>query len=78
MRALCDARGAALILDDVRAGTLLLRRRQLGAAGRAARSLSAWSKAIANGHALAAVAGTDALRDAATRILSTGSFWAGG
>ncbi len=54
------------------------RRRQLGAAGRAARSLSAWSKAIANGHALAAVAGTDALRDAATRIFSTGSFWAGG
>jgi glutamate-1-semialdehyde 2,1-aminomutase len=40
--------------------------------------LSAWSKAIANGHALAAVPGTDALRDAATRIFSTGSFWAGG
>lgn len=40
--------------------------------------LSAWSKAIANGQALAAVTGTEALRDAAGRIFTTGSFWAGG
>src|SRR5690606_7122192 len=39
--------------------------------------LSAWSKAIANGHALAAVTGVDALREAATRIFTTGSFWCG-
>jgi glutamate-1-semialdehyde 2,1-aminomutase len=37
--------------------------------------LSAWSKAIANGHALAAVTGTDAWREAASRIFVTGSFW---
>ena len=77
VRALCDARGAALILDEVRAGY------RLHAAGSweplgVRPDLSAWSKAIANGHALAAVAGTDALRDAATRIFATGSFWAGG
>jgi glutamate-1-semialdehyde 2,1-aminomutase len=77
VRALCNAKGAALMLDEVRAGY------RLHAAGSWERfsvrpDLSAWSKAIANGHALAAVAGSDALRDAATRIFSTGSFWAGG
>jgi glutamate-1-semialdehyde 2,1-aminomutase len=65
------------MLDEVRAGY------RLHAAGSweplgVRPDLSAWSKAIANGHALAAAAGTDALRDAATRIFSTGSFWAGG
>jgi glutamate-1-semialdehyde 2,1-aminomutase len=40
--------------------------------------LSAWSKSIANGYALAAVTGVDALREAATRIYTTGSFWSGG
>ena len=37
--------------------------------------LSAFSKAIANGHALAAVTGRDWLREAATRVFVTGSFW---
>jgi len=77
VRALCTPKGAALMLDEVRAGY------RLHAAGSweppgVRPDLSAWSKAIANGHALAAVAGTDALRDAAMRIFSTGSFWAGG
>lgn len=76
VRALCNAKGAALMLDEVRAGY------RLHAAGSweplgIKPDLSAWSKAIANGHALAAVAGADALRDAATRIFTTGSFWAG-
>ena len=39
--------------------------------------LCAWSKAIANGYALAAVTGTDAYREAATKIFVTGSFWCG-
>ena len=74
LRALCDRTGAALILDDVRCGF------RLGMAGSweplgVRPDLSAWSKAIANGYPLAAVTGTDALRDAATRIYSTGSFW---
>ena len=76
-RRLCDQAGAALVLDEVRTGL------RLHAAGSweplAVRpDWSAWSKAIANGHALAAVTGTDALRDAAGRIFTTGSFWAGG
>ncbi len=77
VRALCDQHGAALILDEVRAGYRLhphgswepLNIRP---------DLCAWSKAIANGYALAAVTGTDALRDAATRVFTTGSFWSGG
>jgi glutamate-1-semialdehyde 2,1-aminomutase len=39
--------------------------------------LCAWSKAIANGHALAAVTGNDCFREAATKVFVTGSFWCG-
>lgn len=76
-RTLCDQAGAALILDEVRAGYRLHRGGSWETVG-VRPDLSAWSKAIANGYALAAVTGTDALRDAATRIYSTGSFWSGG
>ncbi|MBU6271629.1 MAG: aminotransferase class III-fold pyridoxal phosphate-dependent enzyme [Betaproteobacteria bacterium] len=73
-RELSARRGAALILDDVRAGF------RLDLAGSWAPlgiepDLSAFSKAIANGHALAAVTGRDWLREAATRVFVTGSFW---
>lgn len=37
--------------------------------------LSAWSKAIANGHSLAAVTGNDRFREAASQVFATGSFW---
>ena len=73
-RAACDATGAALILDDVRAGFRL----HLGGSWELVGvrpDLSAWSKAIANGHALAAVTGGDRWREAATQVFSTGSFW---
>lgn len=75
-RALCDETGAALILDDVRAGFRL----HLGGSweGLGVRpDLSAWSKAIANGHALAAVTGRERFRRAATEVFTTGSFWCG-
>jgi len=74
LRELCDATGAALILDDVRAGFRL----HLGSSWEpigVAPDLSAWSKAIANGHPLAAVLGGDAFRDGASRVFVTGSFW---
>lgn len=76
-RALCDAAGAALILDEVRAGYRIHRAGTWETVG-VRPDLSAWSKAIANGYALSAVTGTDALREAATRIYITGSFWSGG
>jgi glutamate-1-semialdehyde 2,1-aminomutase len=74
LRALCDATGAALILDDVRCGFRL----HLGSSWEpvgVAPDLSAWSKSIANGHALAAVLGNDAFRDGARSVFVTGSFW---
>lgn len=39
--------------------------------------LSAWSKSIANGFALAAVTGNDRFRAATQSIFTTGSFWCG-
>ncbi|WP_226581496.1 aminotransferase class III-fold pyridoxal phosphate-dependent enzyme [Acuticoccus sediminis] len=76
-REICDATGAALILDDVRAGFRL----DLGGSWETVGvrpDLAAYSKAIANGHALAAVTGTERFRDAASRAFFTGSFWTGG
>ena len=69
-RQLCDAAGAALILDEVRAGYRLHAGGSWEPLG-VRPDLSAWSKAIANGYALAAVAGSDGLRDAAARIFTT-------
>ncbi len=74
VRAACDASEAALILDDVRAGFRL----HLGGSWEIVGvrpDLAAWSKAIANGYALAAVTGGDRWREAATQVFSTGSFW---
>ena len=74
LRELCDATGAALILDDVRCGFRL----HLGSSWEPVGvdpDLSAWSKAIANGHPLAAVLGSDRFRDGASRVFVTGSFW---
>ena len=74
LRELCDATGAALILDDVRCGFRL----HLGSSWEPIAvdpDLSAWSKAIANGHPLAAVLGSDRFRDGAGSVFVTGSFW---
>jgi glutamate-1-semialdehyde 2,1-aminomutase len=75
-RQLCDLQGAALIVDDVRAGFRI----DLGGSWEPLGNrpdLSAWSKAIANGHPLAAVTGNDRFREAATKVYVTGSFWCG-
>src|SRR5215469_3855785 len=74
VRELCDRIGAALILDDVRCGFRL----HLGSSWEpigVLPDLSAWSKAIANGHPLAAVLGRDCFREAAKSVFVTGSFW---
>jgi len=74
-RRICDQKGAALILDEVRTGM------RIHAAGSweplgIRPDLSAWSKAIANGYAIAAVTGSEHLRRAASDVFVTGSFWA--
>ena len=73
-RAACDAAGAVLMIDDVRAGFRVHIAGSWEAVG-VRPDLSAWSKAIANGYALAAVTGVDRLREAAAKLFSTGSFW---
>jgi glutamate-1-semialdehyde 2,1-aminomutase len=76
VRELCDRHGAVLILDDVRAGfrtTLAGSWAPLGIRP----DISAFSKCIANGHALAAITGVDALAQAASEVYATGSFWYG-
>ena len=74
LRELTTARGAALILDEVRTGFRLDLRGSWEPFG-VRPDLTAWSKALANGHALAAVTGVDSLREAARQIYVTGSFW---
>jgi glutamate-1-semialdehyde 2,1-aminomutase len=77
VREICDAKDAALIVDDVRAGLRVAAGCSWETVG-VNPDLSAWSKAIANGYALAAIAGSDRFRQAATRIYTTGSFWSAG
>ena len=74
LREICDRTGAVLVLDDVRCGFRLDLAGSWEPLG-VRPDLSAWSKAIANGYALAAVTGTDALREAVSRVYVTGSFW---
>jgi len=76
VRALADEKDAALILDDVRAGFRLSLHGSWNDLG-VQPDLSAWSKAIANGYALAAVTGNDRFRKAASQLYATGSFWCG-
>lgn len=75
-RSLSDESGAALILDDVRAGFRLALGGSWEPLG-VQPDLAAWSKAIANGHPLSAVTGRERFREAATQVFATGSFWCG-
>ncbi len=74
VREICDAEGAALILDDVRGGLRLSLDASWSEFG-IRPDLSAWGKAIANGEPLAGVLGGDHYRDAAEKVFVTGSFW---
>jgi glutamate-1-semialdehyde 2,1-aminomutase len=73
VRLACDNADAALIIDEVRAGVRLDTRGSWETFG-VRPDLCAWSKAIANGYALAAVTG-DRFREPASRVFLTGSFW---
>lgn len=76
VRAACDSAGAALILDDVRAGFRLDVRGSWARYG-VTPDITAFSKAIANGWPIAAVVGGNKFRDGAGSIFVTGSFWYG-
>jgi glutamate-1-semialdehyde 2,1-aminomutase len=74
LRELCDRIGAALIMDEVRAGFRLHDGGSWEPIG-VAPDLSAWSKAIGNGYPLAATLGSGRFAAAASQIFVTGSFW---
>lgn len=74
VRRTCDDHGALLIVDDVRCGFRLAHGGSWEPLGVRV-DLSAWSKAIANGYPLAAVTGADKVRDSASAVFLTGSFW---
>ena len=73
-RAACDERGALLIVDEVRAGLRLARDSSWASLG-VRPDLSCWGKALANGHPISALLGSDKARAAAASIFVTGSFW---
>ncbi|MFV0532728.1 MAG: aminotransferase class III-fold pyridoxal phosphate-dependent enzyme [Cumulibacter sp.] len=73
-RTLTTGEGAVLILDEVRTGIRLDLRGAWETIG-VRPDLTAYSKAIANGHPIAAVVGIDALKEAASSVYVTGSFW---
>ena len=74
VRRRCDELDALLIIDDVRCGFRLSYGGSWEPIGVPA-DLSAWSKAIANGYPLAAVTGREPVRDTASTVFLTGSFW---
>ena len=73
-RELCDAKGALLVVDDVRAGFRLARDCSWSRMG-VEPDLSTWGKCLANGHPLSVMLGADKARKAASSIYVTGSFW---
>ncbi|MEM7767731.1 MAG: aminotransferase class III-fold pyridoxal phosphate-dependent enzyme [Pseudomonadota bacterium] len=73
-RALCDEKDALLIVDDVRAGFRIARDGSWASLG-VEPDLSSWGKAIANGHPLSALLGSDRARAGAEKLYVTGSFW---
>lgn len=74
VRRLATSEGAALVLDEVRTGFRLDVRgawEKLGVQP----DMTAFSKALANGYPISALVGIDSLREAASQIYVTGSFW---
>ena len=74
VRELCDANGMVLILDDVRGGF------RIDMAGSWAPlgvdpDLSAYCKAIGNGHPISALMGRESLSEAVAKTFATGSYW---
>jgi glutamate-1-semialdehyde 2,1-aminomutase len=74
VRRLCDAHGIVFILDDIRAGFRL----HLGGSGEhfgVRPDLTCYCKAIANGYPLSACLGIESLRQPASDVFFTGSYF---
>jgi glutamate-1-semialdehyde 2,1-aminomutase len=73
-RDLADRNNALLIVDDVRAGFRIARDCSWTGLG-VQPDMSCWGKAIANGHPLSCVLGSDRARKGGEAIFTTGSYW---
>lgn len=74
VRALCTQHGAAMIVDDVRAGFRLHFGGSLQHFG-VVPDVTLYSKAVANGYPLSVMLGADWLRKAARQVFVTGTFF---
>ena len=75
VRELCDANGnRAEILDDVRGGFRIDMAGSWAPLG-VAPDLSAYCKAIGNGHPISALMGRESLSEAVAKTMATGSYW---
>ena len=74
VRHLCDREGAVMIVDDVRVGFRL----HIGGSTQlwgVTPDLLCYSKAVANGYPLSVLLGADPLREAASKVFMTGTFY---
>ena len=74
IRTLCDAENALLILDDIRAGFRTSINGSHSVFG-IQPDMACYCKALANGYPISAAVGTSALKEAASRVFLTGSYW---
>lgn len=74
IRALCDKHGVVLIIDDVRCGFRLSMKGSAHYFGFKP-DLACYCKALANGYNISAVVGREELRNAASKVFFTGSYW---
>lgn len=74
LRAAATRIGAALVMDEVRAGFRLSHGDSWDALG-VTPDLSAWGKAIGNGYPISASLGRSDFAEAAQQLYATGSFW---
>lgn len=74
IRKLCDKHGVALIIDDVRCGFRLSMKGSAHYFGFTP-DLACYCKALANGYNISAVVGKESMKNAASKVFFTGSYW---
>ncbi len=74
MRKICDANDIVLIIDDVRAGWRLDIAGSLHMFG-VKPDITCFCKALANGYPISSIVGTEKMRQTASKVFHTGSYW---
>lgn len=73
-RQICDEKDALLIIDEVRAGFRIAKECSWTTIG-VEPDVSSWGKAIANGHPISCLVGSNRARAAVEKLYVTGSYW---